>query len=350
MRTGTAVYFLYGDHLGSTSLTADGDGDVVPRQLDHPYGTVRWASGTLPTDFTFTGQRNDPSTQLIQMGARWYEVRIGRWVSADTIIPDPTNPQSLNRYSYVSNNPCNLIDPTGYCGEGSVPGEGVSEARHAMLCTLYFEALRLSQLVGEGGITDVEALAMLLDFGAPYYIHSSTFFGRSYIIEVDASGFAGDIGIVVGGNEFYGFGPGTQRFLRQVSQGSVRLADLPRELADAFSYQLLQPNDPDSRFGQYYVGLGAFGSSGFATEYFEPVGNQVRHFLGGLSTYGQGGRVAQWAALYRETPGTPDYRLHEKAFELANDLNVDQAGSWVLHNVADVSVKRQYGIATPGSP
>jgi hypothetical protein len=48
------------------------------------------------------------------MKARWYSPSIGRFVQPDTIIPDPLNPQSLNRYSYVSNRPLNLVDPTGH--------------------------------------------------------------------------------------------------------------------------------------------------------------------------------------------------------------------------------------------
>ncbi len=39
---------------------------------------------------------------------------LGRFVSADTIIPNPANPQSFNRYTYVLNSPLNLIDPTGH--------------------------------------------------------------------------------------------------------------------------------------------------------------------------------------------------------------------------------------------
>jgi hypothetical protein len=50
------------------------------------------------------------------MNARYYIGSIGRYASADTIVPDPTNPQSLNRLSYVRNNPINLIDPTGNFG------------------------------------------------------------------------------------------------------------------------------------------------------------------------------------------------------------------------------------------
>ncbi len=48
------------------------------------------------------------------MNARYYVPSIGRFASADTIVPDPTNPQSMNRFSYVRNNPLKFIDPTGH--------------------------------------------------------------------------------------------------------------------------------------------------------------------------------------------------------------------------------------------
>jgi hypothetical protein len=39
---------------------------------------------------------------------------INHFVSADTIVPGYTNPQNLNRYSYVTNNPVRYTDPTGH--------------------------------------------------------------------------------------------------------------------------------------------------------------------------------------------------------------------------------------------
>jgi hypothetical protein len=39
---------------------------------------------------------------------------IGRFISADTIVPDPPNPQNFNRYAYALNSPLNYIDPTGH--------------------------------------------------------------------------------------------------------------------------------------------------------------------------------------------------------------------------------------------
>jgi len=45
-------------------------------------------------------------------------------VTADTVVPNPTDPQSLNRYSYVRNNPMTLIDPSGHTAYYFVPPGG----------------------------------------------------------------------------------------------------------------------------------------------------------------------------------------------------------------------------------
>ncbi|WP_333606891.1 RHS repeat-associated core domain-containing protein, partial [Arsukibacterium sp.] len=53
------------------------------------------------------------------MGGRIYDPELGRFMQADPIVQDPRDAQSLNRYSYVYNNPLSYTDPTGYspdCG------------------------------------------------------------------------------------------------------------------------------------------------------------------------------------------------------------------------------------------
>jgi hypothetical protein len=52
---------------------------------------------------------------LYFFNARYYSGALGRFVSADTIVPQPGNPQAFNRYSYVTNNPVKYTDPSGHC-------------------------------------------------------------------------------------------------------------------------------------------------------------------------------------------------------------------------------------------
>jgi RHS repeat-associated protein len=113
MRTPEGVFYLHGDHLDSTSLTTDENGEVVSRQLYHPFGTVRYTEGANPTDFGFAGQRHD-GTGLVFMRARYYDPLLARFASADTIVPEPGNPQGLNRFAYVGNNPVRYVDPSGH--------------------------------------------------------------------------------------------------------------------------------------------------------------------------------------------------------------------------------------------
>jgi RHS repeat-associated protein len=89
----------------------------VARVLYYPYGEERYVEGTLTTDYGFTGQRKNCYLDTYSMGAREYDPGLGRWLSADTIVPDPANPQSLNRYSYVYNNSLKYTDPTGHLTE-----------------------------------------------------------------------------------------------------------------------------------------------------------------------------------------------------------------------------------------
>ena len=120
------IFYLHADHpslrsgqaLGSASLTTNQSGAVVAQQRYYPYGEVRWSSGTMPTDRTFTGQQILPSTGgLMYYGARFYSPAIGRFLSADTIVPSPGNPQDWNRYAYARNDPLKYTDPSGHWTE-----------------------------------------------------------------------------------------------------------------------------------------------------------------------------------------------------------------------------------------
>ena len=71
----------------------------------------------LQTTYRYTGQRHEPDIKLYYYIARWYDNRRGRFTQPDTIVPEPANPQSLNRYAYVNNNPVRYTDPSGHFRE-----------------------------------------------------------------------------------------------------------------------------------------------------------------------------------------------------------------------------------------
>ena len=75
---------------------------------------MRWSSGTLPTDRRFTGQREETGLGLYDYVARRYDPLLGRFIQADTIVPNPANPQALNRYTCVYNNALRYTDPSGH--------------------------------------------------------------------------------------------------------------------------------------------------------------------------------------------------------------------------------------------
>jgi RHS repeat-associated protein len=121
------LYFLHTDHLGSNSITTNASGAVLARQSFMPYGSVRsGGTGVMPTDIGYTGQRLDAGTGgLMYYRARYYTPGLARFASPDTMVPEPLDPQSWNRYSYTRNNPINRVDPSGHC-DGQ-PGEYCEE-------------------------------------------------------------------------------------------------------------------------------------------------------------------------------------------------------------------------------
>ena len=103
-------YFYHNDHLGGTNVVTNESGDVVERTRYYPFGKIL-EGGTSRN--LYTGQEFDKETGIYYYGARYYNPEIRRFVQPDPIIPDYYDPQSLNRYSYVENNPVKYVDPTG---------------------------------------------------------------------------------------------------------------------------------------------------------------------------------------------------------------------------------------------
>ena len=110
------TFYYHPNHLGSTMVVTDASGTQVDAVNYHPFGETTESPAPNKAGFNhkFTGQELDSETGLYNYNARLYSPETGRFISADSIVPDPTNPQSLNRYSYAMNNPLNHIDPSGH--------------------------------------------------------------------------------------------------------------------------------------------------------------------------------------------------------------------------------------------
>ncbi len=126
MRINNDLYYILKDHLGSASVVTYGFGSpsqigtIVPdanvRYL--PFGEALSDTDLMLTDKLFTGQREIKINGIDELsiyhyGARFYSPKLGRFLSPDTTAPNLDNPQKLNHYSYVLNNPLRYSDPTG---------------------------------------------------------------------------------------------------------------------------------------------------------------------------------------------------------------------------------------------
>ena len=113
--TGGDTTYYHPDHLGSPNLQTNQTGAVVSRQDFSPYGRpnpARTNNLELNNRLQFTGQREDRSG-LNYYGARYYSSETRSFTQPDPILPNPYDPQQLNRYAYVRNNPIKYVDPSG---------------------------------------------------------------------------------------------------------------------------------------------------------------------------------------------------------------------------------------------
>ena len=119
--SGSSTLFFLTDALGTplASFTNTANSAAVQgNQVYGPYGKQRYHQGTLGTSLGFAGQYNDSLTGLDYYNARYYDPKVGVFLSADPVLG---NGSGGNPYAYVGGNPETKNDPTGLAG--CLPGE-----------------------------------------------------------------------------------------------------------------------------------------------------------------------------------------------------------------------------------
>jgi RHS repeat-associated protein len=130
--------YLASDALGSADVALNASGSLTASVLYYPYGGARYTSGTMPTDYGFTGQHSDSATGLDYYNARYYDALAGQFSSADPVLQQGGyDILGLSRYAYVEGNPVVRTDPSGnhvelgcepYCGADMTSSAGTTTA------------------------------------------------------------------------------------------------------------------------------------------------------------------------------------------------------------------------------
>jgi RHS repeat-associated protein len=106
------VDYTLTDHQGSVEATIDATATTISAQRAYkPYGQPR-TTDTFATQRGWIGQIQDPTTNLNYLNARYYDPTIARFISPDPLY-NPTQPKSLNPYTYAWSNPTTGSDPSG---------------------------------------------------------------------------------------------------------------------------------------------------------------------------------------------------------------------------------------------
>ena len=159
------------DTLGSVLARTNASGTVVARLDYAPWGE-QWTVPAAQGDRQYNGRVYDAGTGFHDYGARMYWPLPGRFISADSAQWDIANPASLNRYSYVLNNPYRYTDPTGHqedpaeragppragAEEGVANREALAEQR------LEGQGVRYDTVGPEGGTPSLESVQKTEDF------------------------------------------------------------------------------------------------------------------------------------------------------------------------------------------
>lgn len=140
-----AIHFYFSDHLGSHGVVENATGSACEQDIDYyPYGGVENDyCPNVAQNYKFTGKERDSESGLDHFEARYYTSNIGRfmtpdWAARPTAVPYAVfgDPQSLNLYVYVRNDPVTRADLDGHqdtngaaadCGDAPCSGKGSTD-------------------------------------------------------------------------------------------------------------------------------------------------------------------------------------------------------------------------------
>jgi RHS repeat-associated protein len=113
------IRYYHQDHLGSSSVMTDADGALVEESAFYPFGIPRHEHRVRQVEeaYKFTQKERDRESGLNYFAARYLAGGMSRFLSVDPKYANTDasagDPQAMNLYAYVVNNPLKYSDPTG---------------------------------------------------------------------------------------------------------------------------------------------------------------------------------------------------------------------------------------------
>lgn len=243
-------FYVYDGH-GSVRALTDATGNLTDtydvacpeRSRRDAFGNLTHSTGSTPNVYLFAGEQFDPDLHLYYNRARYLNVSTGRFWTMDTAEGDDNEPLSLHKYLYASNDPVDLVDPTG--------NQGYAETVATLPINSVIVGLAVLSLVGVCG-----AFAVVL--------HGPGFCGSKYepLTLYRGLGSRGDRQI----RPEYFLGDGLSLYEQLFPRSGLRLK-LPVEI-DYF-----EPKTPGTQAAHIFFppGLAVIGDITYTPEYEDPA-------------------------------------------------------------------------------
>ncbi|GGA59604.1 hypothetical protein GCM10007416_35760 [Kroppenstedtia guangzhouensis] len=113
MTRGGKTYYYQTNYWGDVTALTDSTGEVVATYEYDAFGNLLKETGTVENPYRYAGYRYDEVTGLYYLQSRYYSPETGRFLTRDSFEGFEDEQLSLNRYTYVENNPVNFTDPDG---------------------------------------------------------------------------------------------------------------------------------------------------------------------------------------------------------------------------------------------
>jgi len=239
--SGGNVFYYHSDQLGSSNVVSNAAGAEVRATLFYPYGGTRVETGSKVIAHKYTGQELDTSTGLYYYGARYYDSSGMRFISADSIVSNLGDPQTLNHYAYARGNPVKYVDPDGHAFTlpeiiyggiaGAVGGAitGYADSKWKGLITGTVVGLGVGATVGAvtpwlSNRAGSMAAAAMLRSGTPHLARTAA--GTAYVTTTAVGSGAGSAGYQLSYNAVSGR-PLTQNFSWSEVAGAALFGPVP---------------------------------------------------------------------------------------------------------------------------